>query len=285
MADSSFGISVDLPSAGNLPFTRDGLPHLARAVEEVTAAALALWQGYASGAPMPNGKVVQNGTGEYLRSILTRELGDFAGEVFTDAPIADSIENGVPERDLKRLLASSLKVRLSRDGHRFLVIPFRHNTPGSAMGKAMPEAVHSWWQHPDRKRSAVVGMYLRPSGTGAFDINTRQPLTVPARRYVWGSRLEKSDLAKLGVTGPAARHMAGMVNFRRPGTQGGAAQSRYISFRTMSERSKPGSWIAKARPGMHPAQTVSDQIRPEAETVFKAAFEADLAAALGGVVE
>lgn len=277
-----FRISIDLghlvPEGSFL--TAAEFPTLSAAVQRVAEAVHQQWSAYASGSPMPNGKVIQSRTGEYARSIQLRKLGDFSAEVYSDLAYALSIEEGSPERDLKRILSSSMKVRLTADGRRYLIIPFRWNHPNSVMGNQMPSDVWDWWHQPSIKASAIIGTSRRLSGTGAYDIATRRRSTVPGWKYQWGTRLSGGDLSSMGVNGSAARHMEGMVNFRKPGASGGAAQSQFINFRTMVEGSK--GWIAPAQAGKWPAKTTADLLRPVAEEAFEKAVEEDIRRLLGG---
>lgn len=276
-----FSIAVDvsaiLPIAA--PLSRDAFPTLSYAVRQIAEAAHRQWTAYAAGAPLPSGKVIHNRTGEYMRSILLRDTGEFSAEVYSDLPYAQIIEEGAPSRDMKTILNSSLKVRTTKDGRRYLIIPFRFNTPGSVMGNALPGPVHQWWQQ-GRAASSISGTYRRLSGTGAHDIKTRELLTVPGWKYRWGDRLEKSDLNALGIHGAAAKRMDGMYMFRKPGGAGGSSHTQFLTFRVMMEGSK--GWIAPARAGLHPAQVVADQFRPIAEKAFSDAVAADIKGMVGG---
>jgi hypothetical protein len=248
---------------------------LAQAVQTMVQLAHDNWAAYAHGAPLPDGKAIQNRTGEYARSILVRSTGDLSAEVYSDLAYAQAIEEGGPARDMKRMLNSSMKVRIAKDGKRYLIIPFRCNGPGSVMGRQMPEQVWNWWQ--GRGASHIVNgdmSYKRVSGTGAYDWRTRARITVPAWRYHWGERLTKDALAGEGITGKAARRMRGMVNFRNPGGSGGSAHSQFLTFRIMKEGSK--GWIVPAQEGKWPARTVAQQLQPVAEEAFRAAAQADI---------
>jgi hypothetical protein len=274
-----FRISVDLghlmPTGAYL--SSGAFPHLAHAVQAVAEGAAARWRAYAAGMPLPTGKAIQNRTGEYARSIQLRQTGDFSAEVYSELPYALAIEQGAPARDMKKMLDSSLKVRLNAKGRRYLIIPFRWNTPGAATEQRMPEAVHVWFR--GRRPSRVTAQTERPSGTGAFGIKSRQPIQVPAWRYRSGARLTAADLEGMGITGTPAARMAGMVNFRQPGGKGGAAHSQFITFRVMSEGSR--GWIAAAQEGKWPARTVADEMRPIAERAFAKAVEEDVIRLLG----
>lgn len=288
-----FSIHIDLgellPEGSAL--TSAEFPTLSSAVHRLAEAAHADWVAYASGAPLPSGKVIQNRTGEYARSILVRSNGDFSAEVYSDLAYAQAIEEGMPARDLKKILSSSLKVRISAAGKRYLIIPFRHNSPNSVLGNNMPTAVANWWKDEERKPSSITGTFNRPSGTGAvawrsgtdmFGKSQKKGdrLTVPGRTYSWGTRLGKADFASLGIAGASAKRLDGMVNFRKPGGTGGGAHSQFITFRVMTEDSK--GWIAPAQAGKWPAKTVSDTLQPIAEQAFAKAVQEDIKRIIGG---
>ena len=276
-----FSIAVDLGGLipDGVPLTAEALPTLSHAVKELAETAHAQWVAYAMGAPMPNGAIIHNRTGEYARSILLHQVGPFAAEVSTTLPYATSIEEGMPKRDLKKMLDYSFKVRVSKKGKRYLIIPFRWNTPNSVLGRAMPEPVYSWWQGEGRERSHITGTFRRVSGTGAHDIKTRNLITVPGRTYSWGSRLGKGDLEAMGVIGKRATHMVGMVAFRDPAATAGSKHGKYLTFRAMVVGS-PG-WIAPAVASKWPARTVSETLQPIAEKAFERAVQLDVERILG----
>lgn len=269
--------SISVPLAPIVPpgFRIDAgsFPTLGYAVQRVAMAVQTRWVGFAMGTPLPSGATIRARTGDYAQSIQLRQLGDFEAQVYSLLPEAEGHETGFPARDLKDMLQTSAKTRVfKKSGKRYLIIPFRHGTPGtSTMGNPMPQAVHGWWRN--RQASSVVSIGTRPSQVQAG-------VSVPSRSYAWGDRLKKGDLAALGIKGTAARHAAGMVNFRKPGGTGGGSHSGFVTFRTMVEGS-PG-WIVPAKPGRYPAKTAADELRPVAEKAFARAVEDDLALILNG---
>ena len=284
-----FSIAVELAHLipDGVPVTADMFPSLSRAVRSLAEQAHEQWVSYAMGTPMPSGLIIQNRTGEYARSILLHQTGPFSAEVSTTLPYAESIEHGMPARDLKKILDTSNKVRVSqKTGKRYLLIPFRWNTPNSVLGRAMPQPVYNWWQAEGRERSLITGTYQRVTGAGPegrnahrYDIHTRKLITTPGRTYTWGSRLGKADLDALGVVGKHATHMVGMVAFRDPTAKKGSKDGKYLSFRTMVEGS-PG-WKSPAVPGKWPARTVTEIVQPLATKAFEQAMQEDIARLLG----
>lgn len=177
------------------------------------------------------------------------------------------------------MLDSSLKVRISKTGKRYLIIPFRHGTPGTVgFQSAMPPEVYDLWK--GLRKSRLVNTGTRVSGTGAFDIRTRNPLLVPARRYHWGDRLALAQLQAAGVHGERARRMRGMVHFQNPTGRGGGRHGQYLTFRNMTEGSK--GWLTRGTAGYWPARTTAEQLWPEAEKAFAEAVEEDVRSQLAG---
>ena len=263
--------------------TRAEFPTLSYAVQRMAGYGQSIWQEYASGKPLPNGKVIHARSGRYMRSIMIRQTGDFSSEIYTDLPYAEGIEKGTPARDLKRMLDTSMKVRMSKKGKRYLIIPFRHGVPTNTMrsdGKTstglnpMPESVFDAWK--GMKKSRIVSVGRRASGNGAYDPRTRMPFMVRQRKYKWGDRMTEDQLRSLGVSGRQLKHMKGMVHMqmRRGLGQKGALHGQYLTFRVMSEDSQ--GWLVKAREGAWPAKTSAEQLRPVAEKAFAKAVENDI---------
>jgi hypothetical protein len=274
MSHYDIGLTIAFPP--DIPFGPDTFPTLAGAVAEIARLAKAQWLAYAQGEPLPNGQIINARSGTYHHSITLEQTGPLAYRIQSRLPYAEAIETGSPARDLKQMLHSSLKVRVSKDGKRYLIIPFRHGTPGTVGfgNNVMPQAVHDFWKPQSVARSRVISLGTRPAGTGASDIKTRQTVLVPQRNYAWGERLTQQHLGAMGIGGQAAKRMAGMVNFRNPGGSGGAAHSQYLTFRAMTEDS-PG-WKAPAIPGKYPAKITAEQFKPIAERAFKQALENDI---------
>lgn len=171
------------------------------------------------------------------------------------------------------MLNTSLKVRTSSKGKRYLIIPFRHGTPGNgAHAPAMPREIYD--SARELAPSRIVGHGRRLSGTGAWDVNTKQPATVRARKYAWGGRLAAEPEYKLRREHKTDPY-AGMVRFdAKP--PGGQRYSTYLTFRVMSEASR--GWIVPAKPGLGLARAVADSLRRTAEVEFPAAVAQDVRA-------
>lgn len=236
-------------------------PRLHQAVGAVAQQATIDWKEAVVRAKLWRGEKVQ-----YSESIAWKMTGPFSAEVSSDYRYADEIDNGRPPRDLKRMLDTSLKVRTTKTGKRYLIIPFRHQIPGAdAIGQSMPQDVYDLARQLAPSR--VVGRTRRLSGTEAVSIKSRQPLTVAARKYVWG------DSLKAGSAPGMQRRHEGMYKFDV--SSGKSKSSNYITFRIMSESSN--GWIIPARTGLYIVKGITARLQPLAEIAFSEAVKRDLA--------
>lgn len=265
---SGFSISIDLGELMDIGGVLDKqiLPRVHEAVGGIAHQAKVSWADAVMKAP---GVWAEEKT-RYAQSISWSYTGDFSATVTTTYDKAEQIESGRPSRDLKRMLNTSMKVRLSAKGKRYLIIPMRHNVPGAeATGTPMPPSVHEAAKM--LSRSSVTGMGSRVSGTGAWDVGTRSPVKVPQAKYKWGARLDTTGMAGLSAQEQSRYH--GMVKMQSRGA-GKAAHSSYMTFRVMHEGSS--GWIVPAKPGLYLARDVATALQPVAEAVIAKAVKLDI---------
>lgn len=229
----------------------------------------------------------------YVESLKWRMTGPYSAEVGTDEPVAELIEKGRPARDLKRMLNTSKKVRRTEKGRRFLVIPFRHNTPGSdALAPSMSPQAYKMAK--GMKLTTITGETKRPSGQVmtlsprfgmrpssqqtpfASDIRTRGfnyyasgAWQTTRRVYDWGGRLTAKRLRAAGMDEDEVRRYAGMVRVKDTGKNRG----NYLTFRIMAEGQS--GWIVPAKPGLWLAREVANTMQPVAEAIMAEAAKLD----------
>jgi hypothetical protein len=254
---AEFKISVDLSdviSASRGIIIAEIFPLLNQAVRAVAQQTRIDWLESVERAKLWRGE-----KDAYKTTIQWQMINDFEALVWADYKYSEEIETGRPQKDLKRMLNTSLKVRASKKGSRYLIIPFQHNTPSAnATGKAMPEDIYAMAK--GLSPSSIIGQTQRLSGTGAYDIKSRKRLTVNQNIYKWGGSLNGDSVG---------RNYAGMRRFDTSG--GGPRHSTYLTFRIMSERSN--GWIVPAKPGLFLAKTVAEAMQPRAEKVFQEAIK------------
>lgn len=260
-------ISVDLSNAGaqaQAIINAQVLPRLNQAVRAVVQATQARWQEAVLRAP----GLWMGEKDAYSTSIQSKMTSDFAGEVWSEYKYAQEIEDGRPARDLKKYLQTSQKVRRTKDGTKFLVIPFVHQTPGhEAHAKAMPQEVYDLAKA--LKPSKVIGHGERESGErvslhpvrGMRRLKNQAPFLhnpvkmVPKQITQWGGRLMGDNIPK---------QYQGMVRMKQD--NGGGRHSTHLTFRIMSEKST--GWIIPAKPGLKLVAGVVSEMQPLAEKAF-----------------
>jgi hypothetical protein len=279
---AEFRISIDLDAAmeGITAQVMEGvLPRLSQAVRAVAQQTQVRWM-----ESVYRARLWSEEKREYMEAIHFEMQGPFAAMVWSDYKYAEDIENGRPARDLKRMLDTSTKVRTTKDGRRFLVIPFRHNTPeNEAHAPAMPQSIYDAASALDASR--VTGTSMRPTGEVTSlhpqhgmrvlkkqkpflsDPKTRGHYLVPKQHYQWGGRLAAGMLGP-NQQGKTDRY-AGMVRFDT--SSGGKRHSTYMTFRIMIEGQ--AGWIVPAKPGLHLAEQVANEMRPLAEAAFTEAVK------------
>lgn len=281
MADLNIKFSFDL--GGTLDaqgiINKQVFPLLNQAVRAVAAHTASSWQANVYKAKLWSGE-----KDEYAKSITWAMTGDFSAEVRSDYRYDQDIENGRPARDLKKMLGTSIKVRRTEDGRRFLVIPFRHNA------KKL-EAAGIYDMASDLNASTIVSQGERPSGEVTHlsptsgmapaakqtpflsNPKTKQAQTVTKNNYAWGDRLKASAMKQAGIPLSTRKWAQGMHRFDTS-TPGGAKSSTYLTFRIMMEGSS--GWVVPAQPGQHIAKKTAEAMQPKANAAFAEAIKRTL---------
>jgi len=262
---AEFKISVDLSgvmAAADSIINEQVFPLLSQAVRGVAQKVQANWQEAVQRADLWSGE-----KDKYAASISWQTTGPFSALVQSNYEHDEEIENGRPQYDLKQMLQTSQKVRQSKKGKKYLIIPFRHNVPGAEGGQAMPSNIYE--QAYALTPSQVTGQGSRPAMMRPAMTGVRQMLSVATRSYKWGGRLPAGLAPKLKASHSTDIY-ASMVRFTTT-TPGGSRYSSYMTFRTMMEGSN--KWILPAKAGLRLAETVTRDMMPLAEKVFVEALK------------
>ena len=242
--DTTFKVDIDLSHLGALAdvVLQDMMQAVSSAVSQTAAETATAWQLAIYHVP----GVRDDGKKSAIDSIKWRMTGNTSALVSSDEKTVDGIENGFPEYDMKKMLQTSQRTRQTKAGKKYLIIPFRHNTPGhGALAGAMPSHVYD--QAKNLVKSSVIGKTTRLSATGA---------TVPQSIYKWGGRLPAGLTPKMKPHHTTDIH-AGMVRFNT--STGKSKSSAYMTFRVMRE-DQTGKWIVRAKPGLHIARDLASGI-------------------------
>lgn len=237
-------------------------PAIRAAVERIADATAQQWRREVS-----NARLWSYEKGQYANSINWSMIAPLTAEITAEYKYAQEIEEGRPARDLKRMLQTSVKTRSNKLGQKYLIIPFRHNTPGNdAHSDAMPADIYA--QAKTMMPSLVIGQTLRNSASGAWDMKTRRPLMIPKAQYRWGDSLRAGLAPKMQPHHKTDRY-AGMVKMDT--STGKSRSSAYLTFRVMSEASS--GWIVPPKAGLHLVPKVVGVIQPKADAVMAEAIK------------
>ncbi|MBE0437614.1 MAG: hypothetical protein IBX56_17650 [Methylomicrobium sp.] len=228
---------------------KDVFPQMSQAVQMVAEHGANEWRSRVAKARLWNVEKQR-----YIESIQWRMVNPLSAEIWTDYNLADEIEKGRPSRDLKKMLQTSKKVRLSKskshNGQRYLLIPFRHNVPGNdALAMSMPSDIYAVAKHLEKSQVLTPGSKkpaTRLSASGH---------TVPQQSYKWGGRLPAGLAPKMKPHHKTDIY-AGMVRMNT--SAGKAKSSAYLTFRTMGEWSS--GWIVPPKPGLFIARDVAGDL-------------------------
>jgi hypothetical protein len=256
---SKINYSIELPLADKLALVSvikaQVFPMVNQAVHAIAEATAIEWEKAVRRAKLRGAE-----KDAYIKTISFRMPTDFSAVIESDYKYVQDIETGRPAYDMKKMLDTSRKVRVSKDGARYLIIPFRHNTPGNdASAPAMPKAVYA--QAKMLSMSTITGHGRRVSGTGAWSLKTQAPDTVRQRSYNWGDRLMGPGIPK---------NQQGMVRMNTA-TGAGKKSSTFLTFRVMSEKSH--GWIRAAQPGQNIAKGVAEMMQPRASAAMVEAIK------------
>lgn len=247
--------------------------------------------------------------GGYVKGIIEGVRYPFEGDPLTvsienEVPYAVYLERGYEPFDLKKMLQTSAKVRVGKDGKRYLIIPFRHGNPSSSAVRPMPAEIYK--QAKDLRHSAVastfrqgvsqrftkienpipiekIGEYVKD----AEALTRSNPVKIQRQKYVWGEKLKGvggiyENMYRFSKNVNTTREeitqntslgkftVSRMVNK----TDNNKAYSHYITFRVMSEDSS--GWIHKGLSAMNILKDTKERIEQPVVQLLKDGVKQDL---------
>lgn len=154
---------------------------------------------------------------------------------------------------MKPWLLAGRNAKVGADGKRYNTVPFRHGTPGSRGTHAQP--MGSAFSKAGRMSAAEA----KKLGKRVYDRAKKLEgsRTSPGGKTRWGERLKAGHAPKL-----KDHHVtdiyAGMVKMQKFYAK--ATQSQYMTFRRVSENSKPEAWIHPGIEGVHIFDKIAERI-------------------------
>jgi len=165
------------------------------------------------------------------------------------------LESGFPAYDMKKGFKSGARVKQKKDGGWYQTIPFRHRTPNSsgvaAGGQAMPQDIYAQarllrGQTPGQKRDRLRGTEVDH-----------------APKTSWTGYQHRSGIYE------------GMVKNRK--LYNSKIQSSYFTFRRVSDKSDPLSWM---HPGFSGLKAIAE-VEQYARNTFERVLQYNLRAVMG----
>jgi hypothetical protein len=261
---------------------RTVFPHLLEALNMIALNHVVQWRRFTMGEQIPGVPSVINSRGDYTRSINSDISKDQLKEVYSKGPWTDGIERGHGEIDLKPGMLSGPKARMGKKGP-YNIIPFRHGIPSTLKSNnPMPDNIYKYMvkvTNAAEKAGGVGRSRIVGKGPGVWQrVSGAQDLRL---NYQWGSRLPSSmggvpqtKQTSLGdYTWKTGKHSS-MV--RMEASTKKARSSEYITFRVVSYKSDPASWIVPPKDPIPIRQKVVDVLKDQTQKLLKMAIEEDL---------
>jgi hypothetical protein len=224
-------------------------------------------------------------SGGYARSIQREQTGTFEYEIFSEAKIADIIENGSHELDMKKTHPYGPRSRVARDiiskktgkilrkGYPYLIVPIKWGTedgtvrvgPKNIVPKQLLKLMLSKRFKASTERNET---YQSPNERGEM---------VDRSTYTWGGRAKGSDFAG---TIEQKRFADGMVRFEEESAAdrpGGKRYGGYFTFRIISARPGAKGWIRREQPARHITRMIAEETRENVNALVESGIMKDLA--------
>jgi hypothetical protein len=272
--------------AKDVPFSRV-FPNLLQALNLIAINHAIQWRKFTMGEQIPGAPRVINSRGDYTRSIHADLSKEQLKAVWSNGPWTDQIEKGHPEIDLKPGLLHGPKARMGKNGP-YNIVPFRHGIPNSLKSNnPMPQDLYNMMRRETNKLDKIRA--ATGHGTGTSRIVGKGPgvwqrvsgAQDVKNNYQWGFRLpaskggipETKQTSQGDYTWKTGKH-SGMV--RMDTSTKKARSSEYITFRVVSYKSDPASWIVPKQDPIPIREKVVEILKEETQLLLKIAIEEDL---------
>jgi hypothetical protein len=205
------------------------------------------------------------------------ESGQFERKIIATAKIAEMTEHGYAPFDMKPMLLNGPKARISKKGTVFNIIPFRHGVPGksgdNAHFKNMPQNIYEAARQLKSSVSVAGTPRLKNHGLlygGKLNSKEHGDILGDPKRHVFGhvsdSTLDHAYRHKKSIYDGMVKVTSGY---------GKTSQSKYLTFRVVSEKSAPYSWWHPGRPPQPHLGFIIGYCQPKIERGLKEAAQRD----------
>jgi len=214
---------------------------------------------------------------------------EWTGRIVNRSPDAERVEKGFGRFDMKPGLLFGPQARRRAAGGTYNIVPFRHGTPrregeaGSGADRAtlqtMPAAVYDIVKEFQRSRQTrafyapAVFAFKRGQPTAGSESSPMMMMARRVREYEWGDRLSEEDVPA-PFNEPAKSHhvtslYAGMVRMAADDGMKNV-HSHYLTFRTVSPKSKPESWWHPGQAARPYSEKVAEMTKEQVKEMIRA---------------
>jgi hypothetical protein len=255
---------------------KNALPNTEKALKGAARLVRARWVDFANGGPLKGVEKLKRPSGGYARSIRAEQTGAFEHEIYSEAKVAEWIENGTEELDMKKTHPYGPRSRVAppvisrktgkvlREGSSYLIVPFRWGTPKSVGFKnIMPVHIYNRVKKMKKMKTLV----------SADTSSIKKPTAQTPSKMVGRAQYNTGDYDRfnyvLGTT-----DFNGMV--RSTDETGKNRSGGYFTFRVISSKSPARSWIKPAMPARHVTRAVMEETREDVNALVENGLMEDI---------
>jgi hypothetical protein len=256
-------------------FGEGSMPGVSAAFQTSALIVRDTWKGFAMGGSLPGiTENLKNPSGKYARSIKIDRKGPFDYEVYSEAEVADWIENGTEELDMKTTHPFGPRSRVAHTGknkgYPYLIVPFRWGTPRTVgFRNIMPESVYNIVKNKkifQQTKTTVSADNGEKTPNAHGEMVGRAQYSDVSESKPWGDRLT-SDMGE-----DVTDNMVGMSSML--GQNGKAAG--YLTFRIISAAPGATGWIKPAMRARPVTRAVASVAQETVNDVIDSAVREDL---------
>ena len=249
------------------------LPATAAAMKEGAYIIKEEWRRFAMGGDLDGVKRLNRPSAGYARSIRTKQTSAFSHEIYSEAKIAERIENGTHEHDMKKTHPFGPKSRVSKEGYGYLIVPIRWGTPDAVGFKnIMPINVYNIVEKFKKM------MTLVDASESLYKTQNAQTPSKMVGRAQYNKGYDRLSGMDIAGTIEQKTRMSGMV--RSTESTGKDRSAGYFTFRVISANPnsasfKRNAWVRPATPARNVTGALANNSQQFIEGMVDSAIKED----------
>jgi hypothetical protein len=224
--------------------------------------------------------------GGYAQSIHAVPKGKFDYEIVSESKLAERIEYGTKEIDMKKTHTKGPRSRIVKSGPNkgksYLIVPFRWGTPPKkgetrvGFKNVMPNAIYNMMLNKKNKFQISRETVSADNADEKHKTPNARGEMVGRAQYAWGDRVSAQDVSKRTAGGKEDHYMDNMVRMDGKNKNGETISSGYFTFRIIPSWGTKG-WIKPAVKARPVTKAVADVAREGVNNLIQNAVKEELA--------